>query len=245
MTSEIGRPFVYDKYTEVDGEKYIYLNDDNPLIAYTYHDISFVAQPIYGPEQNKRARVVPVPLMMTDEWPRLIENEDLCRLPPPSYEFGFIGQANYAGRQVLAHLDLENYLFEDTNPIYNLPTEEKREKIKAYLLATSACEFTFCPRGIGSSSFRLYQAFMVGSIPIVTGMNDYPFSNVVDWDKMCIRGELKILPQLIRKAKEMSTGQRLAMSAEGRMFWESYCKHDELYRHIQEIVRNHEKGLPV
>lgn len=47
--------------------------------------------------------------------------------------------------------------------------------------------FTLAPRGYGPTSFRLYEALQMGSIPIYIG-DDYwlPFSNELDWKKISV-----------------------------------------------------------
>ena len=77
---------------------------------------------------------------------------------------------------------------------------------------------------------------MVGSIPIITGMNDYPFKNEVDWDTICIRGDLNDLPALINKATHMSLEDRKIMRGKAMLFWDNYCRHDSLYKKLESMV---------
>jgi len=77
---------------------------------------------------------------------------------------------------------------------------------------------------------------MVGSIPIITGMNDYPFKDEVDWDTICIRGDLNDIHKLIDKASQMSREERKVMRGKAMLFWDNYCKHDNLYNKLKELV---------
>ena len=61
---------------------------------------------------------------------------------------------------------------------------DKVERIKDFLNEVSLSKFTFCPRGNGSSSFRLFESLEAGSVPIITGMIDYPFRDKVDYKKI-------------------------------------------------------------
>ena len=138
-----------------------------------------------------------------------------------------------------------SYLFRENNDgIYGLYPEEKRKELIKFLEEIASCRFVFCPRGIGSSSFRLYQSLMVGSIPIITGMNDYPFKNRVNWDHISIRGQLENLPQLIRHAKDMirevpgtDTYQYNNARSKGMLFWDIYCRNENLYHELRNIVK--------
>ena len=180
--------------------------------------------------------------MMTDEWEMIEEDPELIPLlrhvsrANQDYEFNFMGQTGYVGREVFKDLKLDGYLFQETSAIWNLKPNAKKEMLKDFLRAVARSTFTFAPRGIGSSSFRAYQAMMVGSIPIITGMNDYPFKNEVDWDTICIRGDLDELPSLISKAQNMSLEDRKIMRGKAILFWDNYCRHDNLYKKLESMV---------
>lgn len=234
------RPFKACNYIELKGRKYLYLNDDSPMIAYQRDDTAFVAQPL--PHDSNRYGVIPVPLMMTDEWEMIDQEPELIPFlrhisgANQDYEFNFMGQTGYVGREVFRDLKLDGYLFQETSAIWNLQPSAKKEVLKDFLRAIARSTFTFAPRGIGSSSFRAYQAMMVGSIPIITGMNDYPFKNEVDWDTICIRGDLNDLPALINKATRMSLEDRKIMRGKAMLFWDNYCRHDSLYKKLESMV---------
>lgn len=234
------RPYEPCSYIEFDNKKYLYLNDDSPIAAYQTSDLSFVAQPL--PHSSDHFKVIPVPLMMTDEWDIIKDNlliiDDIRKhgLKNRKFDFNFYGQCHYAERRVFREINLNNYDFEETASIYSLSKDEKRNKIIDFLYKISTSRFMFAPRGVGSSSFRAYQAMMVGSIPIITGMNDYPFKNEVDWDSICIRGDLRDLPSLVQKAISMSKEEYNVMRNCAMSFWDEYCRHDNLYNKLKELV---------
>ena len=120
--------------------------------------------------------------------------------------------------------------------------------LKDFLRAIARAKFVFCPRGIGSSSFRAYQSLMAGSIPIITGMNDYPFKNQVDWDDFCFRGgegakwtelgeqNAGEVSRLTSKATQLSEDKYEQMRSNGIKFWDEYCRHDRLYEKLKDMV---------
>jgi len=234
------RPFKACNYIDLDSKKYLYLNDDLPMLAYQISEVAFVAQPL--PYDSAQYNVIPVPLMMTDEWdiiqsnPTLISELRVISGSQQDHAFNFMGQTGYVGREVFRDLQIENYVFKETKPIYNLDSEDKKNELIKFLYEIARSTFTFAPRGIGSSSFRAYQAMMVGSIPIITGMNDYPFKDEVDWDTICIRGDLNDIHKLIDKACQMSWEERKVMRGKAMLFWDNYCKHDNLYNKLKELV---------
>jgi hypothetical protein len=60
------------------------------------------------------------------------------------------------------------------------PFFEKNEQWKEVIESSN---FTLCPRGYGSSSFRLYEALQLGSIPIVVWEEEkwLPFQDILHW----------------------------------------------------------------
>jgi hypothetical protein len=52
---------------------------------------------------------------------------------------------------------------------------------------TSRSIFSLCPRGYGLNSFRLYEAFQLGAIPvIITNIFYLPWSDEIDWNDFAI-----------------------------------------------------------
>lgn len=235
------RPFEPCDYTILNGKRYCYLNDDNPSGAYTDTERCFVAQPLAGKDINIKHNIITVPLMMTDEWDIIQQQPGLVntlRSQKKTYMFNYVGQCGYKDREVFRGLQLLGYDFEETQPIYGLPGEKKKQSLIKFLYRISRARFVFCPRGMGSSSFRAYQAMMVGSIPIITGMNDYPFSDEVDWSTICIRGSISDVLGLAEQAMNMSDREFHDMRESAINFWDNYCRHDALYGQLEKYEYN-------
>jgi hypothetical protein len=229
------RPFEPSNVINLNNKNFYYLNDDNPRLGYQTLDISFVAQPIYKKDVNKKFNVVPVPLMMTDEWNIINEMPQIInelRDIEKEYDYLFIGQCHYMGREIFRNLNVQNYYFrENSRGIFHLNAEDKKVELIKFLKEIAKSKFIFCPRGIGSSSFRLYQTMMVGSVPIETGMNDYPFDNEIDWNTFCIRGDLKNIYSLIEQSRQIDFDK---YRKNGMDFWDNFCRHDELKKRLEE-----------
>ena len=149
------RPFKASDYTQIEGKSYLYLNDDSPISAYQTEELAFVAQPLVPSKVNKQFNVIPVPLMMTDEWEILKKESGIVerlRQIPKKYDYIFIGQCQYKGREVFRDLDLSSYYF-DENPkgIFHLDPEPKQEELVKFLEKIAEARFVFAPRGMGSS----------------------------------------------------------------------------------------------
>jgi hypothetical protein len=218
----------------------MFLNDDNPHEAYNNEDLCFVAQPLK--DNNISYNNIVVPLMMCDMWDIICDNPNLIsqlRGNEKKYEFGFVGSCVNARRDILRHLRLESFLFEtDMVPIWNMSREQKHKNIKDYLYKMSQCKFVFAPRGLGSSSFRLYESLSVGSIPIITGDIELPFNDQVMWDSFSVRGDIENLHELASDCSDMCDTSYCRMRIKAMEFWDNYCIHDKLYVKLSDIINN-------
>ena len=70
----------------------------------------------------------------------------------------------------------------------NWSEEIKKERQDLFLDITSRSKFTLCPRGYGATSYRMYEAMQLGSVPVYI-YNDFPFipySDKINWDEIAI-----------------------------------------------------------
>ncbi len=58
---------------------------------------------------------------------------------------------------------------------------------KLFIDQTSRSRFTLCPRGYGATSYRLYEAMQLGSIPVyISDKLMLPWVEEIDWDTFCV-----------------------------------------------------------
>ena len=70
-------------------------------------------------------------------------------------------------------------------------------KQEQFLQITSSSKFTLCPRGYGKTSFRLYEALKLQSIPIYIYDECFlPYTELLDWSKMAILIHINDINQL-------------------------------------------------
>ena len=189
---------VYQKYRH---KAILYAMHDSPTFAYyrhTRHGVKFIAQPLEGERTNKKYSIVSVPLQMRKFELEVIKDKEFIeeiRHIPKENDFCFIGQTGYEGREGFLPKNLSlprgsRYLFRETQPIWGVRDLAERVKLtKDFCRDVASSKFCFAPRGIGSSSFRLYQSLMSGTIPIITGIKERPFSDVLKWDEFSIDGD--------------------------------------------------------
>lgn len=68
--------------------------------------------------------------------------------------------------------------------------------------------FALCPRGVGSTSFRIAEALEYGCIPVyISDIFSLPFSKQINWDNVCLKfpskDMRKIHKNLLQKSKDM------------------------------------------
>ena len=130
-------------------------------------------------------------------------------------------------RDMIDYVYIDSFYERKADIIWGLGDSKKIKTIKKYLDDLSQCTFVLCPRGTGTSSFRLYEALMIGSIPIITGMKDYPFDDEYDWDSFSFRTDsIKDLQYLIDKAQELSNKDIVEMKQNGMKFYDEKCRPD-------------------
>ena len=195
----------------------IYDYRDKPKSAYENKDLILIPHPLYDKKVNDEHNIVIVPLVMHEQDIIIFDKTFLreCRSNNKKYEYGYIGDI-YKGRLELKNLELDSYFFKDTSndTIWHLNENDKVDRIKDFLNEVSLSKFTFCPRGNGSSSFRLFESFI----------------DEVDWDSFSIRGEsIEDLPVLIEKSKNLTEKEYEVMRQNGIDFWEQYCRLDSYH----------------
>jgi hypothetical protein len=66
--------------------------------------------------------------------------------------------------------------------------EINKNRQDLFLSLTSRSKFCLCPRGYGATSFRLYEAMQLQSVPVYIYWNEpfLPFSDEINWADICV-----------------------------------------------------------
>lgn len=110
--------------------------------------------------------------------------------------FSFLGGRTHPVRAELLKLEHPRALVEDTTSINffdyseNSNTEEHRrmiqERKEVFQEVVARSKFVLCPRGWGTSSFRLYETLAAGRVPVIVS-DDWVPSPADDWSTCSIR----------------------------------------------------------
>jgi len=224
------------------GEKYVwYSTTDKPQLAYDSKQIGIkvLPQPLRGPEANREHRIIAAPLTMAQvEWPIVSDMKFLesCRATKKRYNFIFMGKVTPSShRGFLRKLKLPAYhLKVRMRSFFNQNTGRKSQQSKMFMQDLAKSKYAFAPRGEGSSSFRLYQAMSVGTVPIVSGMKEYPFADEADWTKFAIIADDHLIDADVLLGDD-AKWQRMSQAA--IKFWEEYVYIPRMYDKLTAAIK--------
>jgi len=98
----------------------------------------------------------------------------------------FVGSSTHPLRiEMVQHLsDKKNYLLQ----LKNWSPSVENDKKDLFLDITPRSKFTLCPRGYGATSFRLYEAMQLNSVPVYIYENFpyIPFEDKIDWSRLAV-----------------------------------------------------------
>jgi len=190
--------------------------DDGPLLNLPNNTI------IYGACSGN----LPIPLIYQDI------NNTLMNIPKKSFSekqilCSFVG--NITSNNVLPNVRevMTNALGKNTNflfyksggwtPSVNIDLQKK------FVNITINSKFALAPRGYGRGSFRFFECFQLGTIPIYL-WNDIewlPFKNEIDYNKLCISIHISQINELEKKLLSISEDE--------------YNKMFEYYREVKHL----------
>lgn len=157
-------------------------HDDAPYQTLPPNTIKFSAG-------GNRENCLPIPLICSSiENVKQVEKDIFCSFVgsitqniPNTW-----GEVSHSIRMNMLHVlvDKPDYVLK---PKHWSP-EIKSERQDLFLDITSRSKFTLCPRGYGATSFRLYEAMQLRSVPIYIYYNKpyIPFSDELDWNKLAV-----------------------------------------------------------
>jgi hypothetical protein len=134
---------------------------------------------------------VPIPLIYQDL------NNTLENLPKKSFQqknilCSFVG--NITSNHIKPNVRLEIFNKLSNNPNFKLinsggwTPNVKKNLQDLFIETTISSKFALAPRGYGRSSFRFFECFKLGTIPIYVwnDINWLPFQNIINYNKLCI-----------------------------------------------------------
>jgi len=223
--------FVNPLYKKYKFKSFIISSNDK-FISYLPGLYSSLEKRWYDPDWERSFHYIGI-----REEPPLLYNEHLNQ---KEYLFSFIGQAdNHPIRKKIMNLKCKNSFLKD---IQNLKVKKKKGLIvhpedyknyrSEYAENLNKSYFVLCPRGFGTSSFRLFETMMMGRVPVIIS-DEWVEPAGINWDEFSIRIKQKnvsIIPQILNER----TAYADIMGIKARHIWEEYFSEKSSFHRIAE-----------
>lgn len=114
----------------------------------------------------------------------------------------------------------------------------KKENTPYFAEVTEKSMFTLCPRGYGKTSFRLYEAMQLGSVPVyISDVHWLPFTKFVDWKKFCVLVKPDEIESISKKLSDVCfSGKYEAMRKEAKRVYEEYFCFERMFDWVFKMV---------
>lgn len=160
-------------------------------------------------------------------------------IPPhrPAIMGSFIGSITHPIRAnlMISLKDHGDYAFRTKRWTDSVSNQE----LMTFIEITSRSMFSFCPRGYGKSSFRLYESLQIGAIPVYIYDTPWiPFQDELDWSEFCVLVESHEIIMIDQKLMNLTRTPELisTMSKRGKEVWESHFSLPGLYNQITKRI---------
>lgn len=168
--------------------------DDGPLLSLPENTI------VYGACSGN----IPIPLIYQDT------NNTLINIPKKSFKekeilCSFVG--NITGNHIIPNVRQKMFNILENNRKFRLinsggwTPEVNKYLQNNFIENTINSKFALAPRGYGRGSFRFFECFQLGTIPIYLWNDDewLPFKNIIDYNKLCISMHISKINELESK----------------------------------------------
>jgi hypothetical protein len=125
-------------------------------------------------------KIIPIPLICSR-----IPDYLLYKVEKKIFFASFIGSLTHYLREVMVNCISGNndYFINMSIWTNNVPIDD----FKKFANITSLSKFSLCPRGYGPTSFRLYECFQLGSVPVYISDYHYlPWQDELNLEEFCV-----------------------------------------------------------
>ncbi len=97
------------------------------------------------------------------------------------------------------------------------------DKLGNFITTTQRSVFCLAPRGYGKSSFRMYEAFQLGAIPVyISDVHYLPWTDELDWSQFAVLIKPEQIPDLKRILLSYSPEQIAQMQTTAQQVYHKY-----------------------
>ncbi len=97
----------------------------------------------------------------------------------------FVGSITHPCRDRMHKILSEKKDYKIITKEWSYQISDKQKNL--FIITTKRSKYTLCPRGYGPTSWRLYEAMQLGSVPVYIYDEPYlPYKANIDWQKICV-----------------------------------------------------------
>jgi hypothetical protein len=169
-----------------------------------------------------------------------VPNSHVIPTPPPTGDdallFSFMGRGGNPAREGVLRQKHPRAIVEDTSLVnyFGDQTAEIERGKRRYAEVIARSKFVLCPRGAGTSSFRVFETMAAGRVPVIVSDEWVPPAGPV-WDECAV-----FIPEAqidrVGAILESHEARFPAMAAAARRAWEDWFAQDALFHRMTEAL---------
>jgi len=153
-----------------------------------------------------------------------------------------IKRAQYLTKFSLSKGLKTNFILRDSYRAGVQTEEDKQRTTQEFYENIFNNAYTFCIRGVGNFSVRLYETLAVGRIPIILNTDcKLPLSNSIDWSKHCIileeRKKISLEMQILEFHQSKTNEEFLEIQNSNRELWKTHLVRQAYFINIYNIFK--------
>lgn len=171
---------------------------------------------------------------------RVFENDAIVHepgIPDDAWLYSFVGNANNARvRRAIVAMKDERSLLVDTSREEVAQTDAasgaNAERWSRYADVMRRSQFILCPRGIGTATWRLFEAMKAGRAPVILS-DDWVAPDGPRWNDCSLRiaeRDAARLPEILREHESRA----VAMGQRAREEWEAWFSREVAFHRVVE-----------
>ncbi len=165
-----------DKKLENDQMYFTVVQYDGGPIVDLKNCIIFSCGGMFDTKLENNTSFLPIPL--------LSDPHKKSKEVKKKYKASFLGRDTHPIRsELLSKVKNNDDIYIEI--LEKMSISKKNEKRFKKIMASSF--FSLCPRGYGPASYRFYESFSLGTVPIyISDEFHLPYRDIIDWDKLCL-----------------------------------------------------------
>lgn len=138
-----------------------------------------------------------------------------------------------------------NFIFRDKYRAGSKSKDDRTTTTLEFFDNIKASHYTFCMRGFGNFSVRLYETLAMGRIPLQVDTDcSLPLSEFLNWEEHCLivkENEINNLgSRLIEHNKNIENSDFIVFQKRNRAFWENYLTRENFFVFVHDLFVNNQ-----